>query len=108
MLHRFAATAATAQHSSGGGCALYLWLLPRSAAVTGAAAQSRSGDLPVMAQHYKIFSMLRQFAAQRLGDLKKCIWEGPRGMRGAGREGEGRLLNSVVVEALAGVCESEP
>ena len=34
--------------------------------------------------------------------------EGPGGMGGPGREGEGQLLNSIVVEALAGgVCESE-
>ena len=34
--------------------------------------------------------------------------EGPGGMGGPGREGEGQLLNSIGVEALAGVCESEP
>ena len=34
--------------------------------------------------------------------------EGPGGMGGPGREGEGQLLNSIVVETLAGVCESEP
>ena len=33
----------------------------------------------------------------------------PRGGAGGpGREGEGQLLNSIVVEALAGVCEREP
>ena len=34
--------------------------------------------------------------------------EGPGGMGGPGREGEGQLLNRIVVEALAGVCQSEP
>ena len=36
--------------------------------------------------------------------------EGSRGdgKGGPGRDGEGQLLNSIVVEALAGVCESEP
>ena len=48
-----------------------------------------------------------------LGDLKKCMGragpgEGQGGMGGPGREGEGQLLNSIVVEALAGVCDSEP
>ena len=63
-----------------------------------------------MAQHANI---LPRLAAQRLGDLKrKCMGragpgEGQDGMGGPGREGEGQLLNSIVVEALAGVCESE-
>ena len=33
--------------------------------------------------------------------------EGPGGIGGPGREGEGQLLNSIVVEALAGYCEPE-
>ena len=34
----------------------------------------------------------------------------PRGGAGGGpeREGESQVLNSIVVEALAGVCESDP
>ena len=51
--------------------------------------------------------MLPRFAAQRLGDLKKIHGQGwPEGGAGGdggpGREGEGQLLNSIVVEALAG------
>ena len=50
--------------------------------------------------------MLPLFAAQRVGDLKYMdrtgLGEGPGGIGGPGREGEGQLLNSIVVEALAG------
>ncbi len=35
-------------------------------------------------------------------------WFCSGGMGGPGWEGEGQLLNSIVVEALACVCESEP
>ena len=56
--------------------------------------------------HAKKFSMLPLFAAQRVGDLKYMgragPGEGPGGIGGPGREGEGQLLNSIVVEALAG------
>ncbi len=53
--------------------------------------------------------MLPHIAAQRLRDLKNA-WAGlAQGMGpGSWREGEGQLLNSIVVEALPGVCESEP
>ena len=113
MLHCFAEAVATAQRSSGGGCTPHHWRLLRSAAVAGTAAQRSSGGRRVVAQHATSFSMLPQFAAQRFGDLKKCVGragpgEGQEGMGGPGREGEGQLLNSIVVEALAGVCESEP
>ena len=65
-----------------------------------------------MVQHANI---LPRLAAQLLGDLKKkCmgragpgLGEGQEGMGGPGLEGEGQLLNSIVVEALARVCESE-
>jgi hypothetical protein len=56
--------------------------------------------------HATIFSMLPLFAAQRVGDLKYMGRAGPGegqgGIGGPGREGEGQLLNSIVVEALAG------
>ncbi len=56
--------------------------------------------------HATIFSMLPLFAAQRVGDLKYMGRAGPGegsgGIGGSGREGEGKLLNSIVVEALAG------
>ena len=110
MLHHFAEAAATVQRSSGGGCTTHHRRLPRSAAVAGAAAQRSSGGRRVVAQHANI---LPRLAAQRLGDLKKkCMGtagpgEGQDGMGGPGREGEGQLLNSIVVEALALVCESE-
>ena len=106
MLHHFAEAAATVQRSSGGGCTTHHRRLPRSAAVAGAAAQRSSGGRRVVAQHANI---LPRLAAQRLGDLKKkCMGtagpgEGQDGMGGPGREGEGQLLNSIVVEALAGV-----
>jgi hypothetical protein len=58
MLHRFAAAAATVQHSSGGGCAQHLLLLPYSAAVAGAVSPHSSGGRHVVAQHSTIFSML--------------------------------------------------
>ncbi len=112
MLHRFAAAAATAQRSNGGGCTAHHRRMPHSAAVAAAAAQRRCR---VVAQHVAIFSMLPRFTAQRLqvGALKKCMGRagpgrGRGGMGGPGRDGEGQLLNSTVVEALAGVCESEP
>jgi hypothetical protein len=62
--------------------------------------------------HATIFSMLPLFAAQRLRDIKKKKGmagpgEGQGGMGGPGREGEGQLLNSIVVEALAGEHEPE-
>ena len=110
MLHHFAEAAATVQRSSDGGCTTHHRRLPRSAAVAGAAAQRSSGGRRVVAQHANI---LPRLAAQRLGDLKKkCMGtagpgEGQDGMGGPGREGEGQMLNSIVVEALARVCESE-
>ena len=56
--------------------------------------------------HAKKISMLPLFAAQRVGDSKYMgragPGEGPGGIGGPGREGEGQLLNSIVVEALAG------
>ena len=58
--------------------------------------------------HATIFSMLPLFAAQRVGDLKYMGRAGPGegqggiGPGGPGREGEGQLLNRIVVEALAG------
>ncbi len=64
----------------------------------------------IVVQHAPIFSMLPRFAAQRLEDLKKFMGragsgECMGGMGGPGweGEGEGQLLNSIVVEALAGV-----
>jgi hypothetical protein len=33
---------------------------------------------------------------------------GGGGRGGPGQDGEGQLLNCIVVEALAGVCDSEP
>ena len=105
MLHHFAEAAATVQRSSDGGCTTHHRRLPRSAAVAGAAAQRSSGGRSVVAQHA---NLLPRLAAQRLGDLKKkCMGtagpgEGQDGMGGPGREGEGQLLNSIVVEALAG------
>ncbi len=90
MLQRFAAAAATEKRSSSGGCTTHHRLLPRSAAVAGAAAQ-RSSCRRVVAQHATIFSMLPQFAAQRLGDLKQFMGrtgpgepEGPGEMGGLG------------------------
>ncbi len=56
--------------------------------------------------HATIFSMLPLFAAKRVRDLKYMgragLGEGQGGIGGPGREGEGQLLNSIVVEALAG------
>ena len=88
-----ASPAATAQCSSGGRRrAAQQWRPPRS----GAACQHSA---PVGGP-----------TTWRL--KKKCMGpagpgEGQDGMGGPGREGEGQLLNSIVVEALARVCESE-
>jgi hypothetical protein len=60
---------------------------------------------PLSSMHATIFSMLPLFAAQQVGDLKYMGRAGPGeglgGIGGPGREGEGQLLNSIVVEALA-------
>ena len=100
------AAAAEAVHRITGGCSTV------QQCRAGAAAQRRSGGRHIVAQHAAIFSMLPQFAAQRLGDLKKYMGragpgEGQGEMGGAGREGEGQLLNRIVVEALAGEREPE-
>ncbi len=113
MLQLFVAAAATKQRSSSGGCTTHHRRLQHSAAVAGAATQRRRGGRRVVAQHAcNNFQHAAPVRCPTIWRLKKYMGragsgEGPGGMGGAGREGEGQWLNSVVVEALAGECEPE-
>ena len=120
MLHCFAEAVATAQRSSGGGCTQHHWRLLRSAAVAGTAAQCSSGGHRRAAQQrrpprsgaachkFQHAAPVRGPTIWRLKKMRGQGWPmgGAGGMGGPGREGESQVLNSIVVEALAGVSES--
>ena len=107
MLQSFASAAATMQCSGGGGCTTHHRRLQHNAAVVGAAAQRRSGRRHLVVQHacnnFQHAAPVRGPTSRRL-KIHGQGWPGGGlgGIGGPGREGEGKLLNSIVVEALAG------